>query len=65
MMKTYGVTQASYRYEALVDAAHHACASAVCAELELQNGHVRITVADNGRAFPSRGRYNLAALISL
>ena len=52
-------------HEALVNAARHACASAVCAELELQNDHVRITVADNGRGFPFRGRYTLAALMSL
>jgi signal transduction histidine kinase len=52
-------------HEALVNAARHACASAVCAELELQNDHVRITVADNGSGFPFRGRYTLAALISL
>jgi signal transduction histidine kinase len=52
-------------HEALVNAARHACASAVCAALELQNGHVWISVADNGRGFPFRGRYNLSALISL
>jgi signal transduction histidine kinase len=52
-------------HEALVNAARHACASAVRAELELQNDHVQITIVDNGRGFPFRGRYNLAALISL
>jgi histidine kinase-like protein len=52
-------------HEALVNAARHACASTVCAEIELQNDHVRITVADNGRGFPFRGRYTLAALMSL
>jgi signal transduction histidine kinase len=52
-------------HEALVNAARHACASAACAELELQNNHVRITVADNGRGFPFHGRYTLAALVAL
>ena len=52
-------------HEALVNAARHACASTVCAEIERQNDHVRITVADNGRGFPFRGRYALPALMSL
>jgi signal transduction histidine kinase len=52
-------------HEALVNAARHACASAVCAELELYDDHVQIVVADNGRGFPFRGHYTLAALMSL
>jgi signal transduction histidine kinase len=52
-------------HEALVNAARHACASTVCAELEVQNDHVQITVADNGCGFPFRGRYSLPALIAL
>jgi signal transduction histidine kinase len=52
-------------HEALVNAARHACASAVCATIEQQNDHVQIAVADNGRGFPFQGRYTLAALMSL
>ena len=52
-------------HEALVNAARHACASSVRAEIERQNDHVRITVADNGRGFPFRGHYALPALMSL
>jgi signal transduction histidine kinase len=49
-------------HEALANAARHACASSVCAEIDRQDAHVRITVADNGRSFPFRGRYTLAAI---
>jgi signal transduction histidine kinase len=52
-------------HEALANAARHAHASTVRTELDLQNDHVRISVADNGRGFPFRGRYDLSALISL
>jgi signal transduction histidine kinase len=52
-------------HEALVNAARHASASAVCAELELYDDQVRITIADNGRGFPFRGHYTLADLMSL
>jgi signal transduction histidine kinase len=52
-------------HEALANAARHAYASAVCAELELQNDCVRIAVADNGGGFPFRGGYTLEALMSL
>jgi signal transduction histidine kinase len=52
-------------HEALANAARHACASSVCAEIDRQDAHVRITVADNGRGFPFRGRYALPALLAL
>jgi signal transduction histidine kinase len=52
-------------HEALVNAARHACATAVCAALDLQDDQVRITVADNGRGFPFHGRYTVAALTAL
>ena len=52
-------------HEALVNAARHACASSVCAEIDRQDDHVRITVADNGRGFPFRGHYALPALMAL
>jgi signal transduction histidine kinase len=52
-------------HEALVNAARHACASAVCATIEQQSDRVQIAVADNGRGFPFQGRYTLAALMSL
>jgi signal transduction histidine kinase len=52
-------------HEALVNAARHARATTVCAEIERQNDEVRITVADNGRGFPFRGRYTLPTLMSL
>ncbi len=51
--------------EALVNAAKHARASAVRVELGVRDGHVRITVADNGRGFPFRGQYDHAALTRL
>jgi signal transduction histidine kinase len=52
-------------HEALVNAARHAGGATVCAAIELQPDQVRITVADNGRGFPFRGRYPLSALMSL
>ena len=52
-------------HEALVNAARHAGATTVWATIELQPDQVRITVADNGRGFPFRGRYPLSALMSL
>jgi signal transduction histidine kinase len=52
-------------HEALVNAARHACASTVRVEIEGQNDHVQISVADNGCGFSFRGRYTLPALIAL
>jgi signal transduction histidine kinase len=51
--------------EALVNAARHAHASAVCVELEVQDSQVHITVVDNGRGFPFQGRYDLPTLTDL
>jgi signal transduction histidine kinase len=48
--------------EALANAARHAHASAVRAELSVWNDHVRITVTDNGRGFSFYGHYSLAML---
>ena len=48
--------------EALVNAAHHAEASTLCANVVRENGTLRISVADNGRGFSFRGTYDLAAL---
>ena len=59
-----GVAQQIYRivHEALVNVARHAGATAVRVELGLEGGGVRIAVADNGRGFAFRGRYDLAGL---
>jgi signal transduction histidine kinase len=48
--------------EALGNAAKHAGASSVRAEVRLRDEHVEITVADDGRGFPFRGRYDHGAL---
>jgi signal transduction histidine kinase len=50
-------------HEALINAARHAEASTVQVELSRQHDRLRIVVADNGRGFPFRGHYDLAALI--
>lgn len=50
-------------HESLINAAHHARASSVRAGLSLENSHqLRISIRDNGKGFPFRGRYDLAAL---
>jgi len=49
-------------HEALINAARHARASTVEADLTVGDGRVEITVADNGHGFPFRGRYTGAAL---
>ena len=51
--------------EALVNAARHSGASAVGVAVEARAGALRISVADNGRGFPFRGRYDHAALTGL
>ena len=48
--------------EALVNAARHAEASTLCANVVRDDGALRISVADNGRGFSFRGTYDLAAL---
>jgi len=59
-----GLAQQTYLmiHEALVNAARHAQASAARVELGAHDGRLSITVADNGRGFPFRGRYDHAAL---
>jgi signal transduction histidine kinase len=51
--------------EALVNAAKHAHASAVRVEVDVRDSLAHITVADNGRGFSFRGRYDHAALTEL
>jgi signal transduction histidine kinase len=51
--------------EALSNAARHAQASTVRVDLGVDNTHVRIMVADNGRGFPFHGQYDLAALTTM
>jgi two-component system NarL family sensor kinase len=52
-------------HEALINAARHAHATAVHVTLSGVDTQVRLTVADNGRGFPFRGRYDLATLTAL
>jgi signal transduction histidine kinase len=49
--------------EALLNAARHAGASSVSVELGVEDRDVRITVADNGRGFSFRGRYEHSTLM--
>src|SRR6266540_2442009 len=48
--------------EALINAARHAQASTVSAELSSSNGQAHIEVADDGHGFAFRGRYDLETL---
>jgi signal transduction histidine kinase len=48
--------------EALVNAARHAKASTVRVDLDVRETMVGIVIADNGRGFPFRGRYDHTAL---
>ena len=45
-------------HEAAVNALKHASASRVAVDVETADGHLRISVADDGRGFPFRGSYN-------
>jgi signal transduction histidine kinase len=49
-------------HESLINAARHANASIVRAELGVMDDRVNITVSDDGHGFPFRGRYDHAAL---
>jgi signal transduction histidine kinase len=49
-------------HEALVNAARHGGASGATVRVREVSDHVTITVADNGRGFPFRGRYGMTAL---
>jgi signal transduction histidine kinase len=51
--------------EALVNAARHAAASEVRVAVAKENGHVHVSVADNGRGFPFEGDYDHAKLDAL
>jgi len=51
--------------EAVVNAAKHAQGSTVRVELGVQNGHLTIAVADNGRGFSFQGHYDQTALNQL
>ena len=51
--------------EALVNAARHAAATNITVSLGLDRRGVLITVSDDGRGFPFRGRYDLARLTEL
>jgi signal transduction histidine kinase len=52
-------------HEALVNAARHAQASTARVTVRVLEGEMRIAVADNGRGFRFRGRYDHAALTDL
>jgi len=52
-------------HESLINAARHAKASAVRAELAVEDNGVRILIADNGRGFPFRGRYDYGDLTKM
>jgi signal transduction histidine kinase len=47
---------------AIINAARHSGASTVRLEAASQDGSITAVVADNGRGFPFKGRYDLAAL---
>lgn len=51
--------------EALVNAARHGAASEVSVAVGVEDGHVQIAVADNGRGFPFQGQYDHDALTNL
>jgi len=42
--------------EALTNVAKHASARAVVVKLELRNGHIRLSIADDGRGFEAQAR---------
>ena len=52
-------------HESLINAARHANASSVRAELGVEDNQVKITVSDDGRGFPFQGRYDHAKLTTL
>jgi len=52
-------------HEALVNAARHSGAQVLRLEAALRDGEVAIVVVDEGRGFPFKGRYDLAALTAL
>lgn len=51
--------------EAMVNAARHARAQTVTVGVGMEQGAVRMTVADDGEGFPFTGRYDLSRLVRL
>ena len=51
--------------EAMINAARHARAQTVTVGVGVEQGEVRMTVADDGEGFPFTGRYDLARLVRL
>jgi signal transduction histidine kinase len=49
--------------EGVANAAKHAAAKRVTVAINVENGDVRIDVADDGRGFPFHGRYDLQSLV--
>ena len=52
-------------HESMINAARHARASSVHAELSVECDRMRIVVADDGRGFPFRGLHDHAALTEM
>ena len=52
-------------HESLINAARHANASAVRAEIDVEDNRVNITVSDDGHGFPFQGRYDHTTLTTL
>ncbi|MGA7617112.1 MAG: sensor histidine kinase [Thermoanaerobaculia bacterium] len=51
--------------EAVANVAKHADATRAVVEIGSRDDTIRITVADNGKGFPFKGRYDLSALTSM
>jgi signal transduction histidine kinase len=52
-------------HEAVVNALKHAEPSRVAVTVEKSDGQIRVVVADDGRGFPFKGRYEHTALVEL
>jgi signal transduction histidine kinase len=52
-------------HESLINAARHAKASAVRAEIDVEDNRVNITISDDGGGFPFQGRYDHITLATL
>jgi signal transduction histidine kinase len=52
-------------HESMINAARHAKASAVHAEIDVADNRANITVSDDGRGFPFQGRYDHTALTTM
>jgi len=50
--------------EAVANAAKHAGANRVSVAIDVEDGQVRVDVADDGHGFPFQGRFDLAALVA-